>query len=78
MDDQTWMKRKDHSVGSLPGPFVARDAVQAQLDALALQNPAWVGPRVLDGRWRQAMRAERALGLILWIGLAAVIVIVSV
>ena len=52
------------SVGSLPGPF-------------GFEVSSFAGSRVLAGRWQQALRAERALGWVLWTALAAVLFLVS-
>jgi hypothetical protein len=57
-------REASHSVGSLPGP--------ASSDAFTL-----AAAPALAGHWRQALRAERRLGVLLWIGLALVIVLVS-
>lgn len=51
-------------MGSLPGPF-------------GLEVSSFAGSRVLAGRWQQALRAERALGWVLWTALAAVLFLVS-
>jgi hypothetical protein len=57
-------REASHSVGSLTGP--------ASSDAFTL-----AAAPALAGHWRQALRAERRLGVLLWIGLALVIVLVS-
>lgn len=57
-------RETSHSVGSLPGPAASDAFTFAAAPALA-------------GHWRQALRAERRLGILLWLGLALVIVLVS-
>jgi len=57
-------REASHSVGSLPGPAPSDAFTIAAAPALA-------------GHWRQALRAERRLGILLWIGVALVIVLVS-
>jgi hypothetical protein len=42
-----------------------------------LDTSSFAGSRVLAGRWQQALRAERALGWVLWSALAAVLFLVS-
>lgn len=57
------------SVGSLPSP-AAGAPFATQAGALS--------PRLVNGHWAQALRAERNLGVLLWTMLAAVLVLVSV
>jgi hypothetical protein len=70
---------RSQSVGSLPGPFGLGGAGlgASGLEASGLEASDFVGSRVLAGRWQQALRAERALGWVLWTALAAVLFLVS-
>jgi hypothetical protein len=65
---------RSQSVGSLPGPF---GLGASGLEASGLEASDFAGSRVLAGRWQQALRAERALGWVLWTALAAVLFLVS-